>query len=437
MKVRLSLALAALLAGAASARAQGTFDNYVAVGDSLTAGFSSGSLVRTHQANSYPALIALQAGATSFEQPLVSEPGIPAELALVSLTPGPVIAPKFPSPGAPVNTQVPRPYNNLGVVGASSVDSLTTTTGGFHDLVLRGMGTAVQQAVAARPTFLTLWIGSNDVLGAAVNGQAIDGVTLVPAATFRQAFTQIVAALRTTGAPIVAANLPDVTSIPFVTTIPPVVVNTATREPVLVNGLPVALVGPNGPLPTGTFVTLGASPLLARGIGIPAGLGGQGTPLPDEVILDPAEVATIRDRVAANNRAIAEICGAAGIPVLDVNALLAEFAGPGRDVGGVTLTSGFLTGGIFSYDGIHLTDLGYAILANEWIALIDRSGARLPLVNLAPYLGLDSRARRAGGVAASGGGRHARPPNPPAVELSQEAVDTLRALFPPMRGRVH
>ena len=143
-------------------------------------------------------------------------------------------------------------------------------------------------------------------------------------------------------------------------------------------------------------------------------------------------VAAIRDRVETNNRAIAEICSAAGIPVLDANALLKEFAVSGRDLGGVALTSAFLTGGIFSYDGIHLTDLGYAILANEWIALINRRGGSLPPVNLGPYFGL-AASTGVGRVAAASGGSSATVV--PAFEFSREAVDTLRTLFPPLDRR--
>lgn len=437
MRNRLCLAAAALFVASASAQAQGTFANYVAVGDSLTAGFMSGSLVETHQVHSYPALIARQAGVTGFQQPLVSEPGIPTELALLSLSPSPLIAPKSTSQGVPVNTQVARPYNNLGVPGATSVDCLTTRSGGLHDLVLRGLGTAVQQAVASGPSFITLWIGNNDVLGAVVNGEAIDGVTLVPAATFRQAYTQIVAALKSTGAPMVAANLPDVTSIPFVTTIPRVVVNPTTLKPVLVDGQPVPLLGPNGPLPSGSYVTLGASSFLARGIGIPAGLGGTGAPLPANVILDPTEMAMIRDRVATNNLAIADICTTAQIPVLDVNAILREITTEGRELGGVTLSGAFLTGGLFSFDGVHLTELGYAIMANEWIALINKRGSQLPPVNLGPYFGLASSGAGEGGVRATAGrvvasgSAAAVPP----FEFSEEAFQSLRALFPRLDRR--
>ena len=210
----------------------------------------------------------------------------------------------------------------------------TTDNGGLHDLILRGRGTQVAQAVAARPSVITLWIGNNDVLGAAVRGRAVDGETLTPAAAFRGYYAGVVATLRNTGARIFAANLPDVTSIPFVTTIAPVVVNPTTGQPVLANGQPIPLIGPAGPLPTGSLVTLGASSLLAQGIGIPAAVGGRGTPLPDEVVIDPTELAIIKDRVTVNNQAIAEICAAANIPVLDVNGIMRELAQTGRTIGG-------------------------------------------------------------------------------------------------------
>ena len=169
----------------------------------------------------------------------------------MSLVPAPLIAPKASTAGAPTNLSLARPYNNLAVPGATSVDALTRTTdaGGLHDLILRGMGTQVQQAVALRPTAITLWIGNNDVLGAALRGRAIDGVTLTPTDAFRTTYAQIVAALKPTGAFIVAATLPDVTSIPFVTTIRPYVVNSA-GEPVLLAGSRVPLLGPEGALPS-------------------------------------------------------------------------------------------------------------------------------------------------------------------------------------------
>lgn len=415
------LGASALVLVAGPALAQSSFQSYVSVGDSLAAGFVSGSLVETHQVKSVPALLARQAGASDFQLPLVSEPGIPTELGLFSLAP--TITAKSDKVGVPKNLALPRPYNNLAVPGAIAADALLRngSEGGLSQVVLRGRGSQVEQALALRPTFITLWLGNNDVLGAAVRGRAIEGVTLTPKAVFRQVYGNVVAALRTSGARIVAANLPDVTSIPFVTSIPPVVVNPATRQPVLVNGAPVPLLGPNGPLASNSFVTLGASSLLSRGIGIPRALGGTGEGLPDEVILDAGEVAIIKDFVDANNQAIRDICGAANIPLLDVNGILKQVQRKERHIAGVTLTAEFLTGGVFSYDGVHPTELGYAVIANDWIDLINKNGGTLAPVDLGPFLGLTS-ARTS---AASEG----------LPVFSREAYEQLLDVFPTVDGR--
>jgi lysophospholipase L1-like esterase len=413
IRLRVALFLAAAFLPTVT-HAQANFNNYFSIGDSLAAGYSAGALVESHQATSVPALIARQAGVQTFQQPLIGEPGIPAELTLVSLLPNPLIAPKSATPGQPKNLGLARPYNNMAVPGATVVDAFTTTGNkGLHDAILRGRGTQVQQVAGSAPTFVTLWIGNNDVLGAAIAGRAIDGVTLTPTATFRAVYQQIVTALKNTGARIVAANLPDVTTIPYVTTIKPFL--TSGGQPVLVAGQTVPLLGPSGPLPASTLVTLAASALLAQGDGIPTALGGKGTPLPDEVLLDPSEVAIIRDHVTVNNQSIRDICAAAGIPVFDLNGLLTEVATTGRDIGGVRLTASFLTGGVFGYDGVHPTDLGYAVLANEWIGVINANGGSLPLVDLGPYLGVSASAR---------------PKTATGFEFSTEAQQMLEALFP-------
>ncbi len=431
-----SLVVVAAVAAAAllgrPAAAQTNFTSYVVVGDSLAAGFESNSLVETHQLRSVPALIAHAAGVTGFQMPLVSEPGIPPELTLVTLVPSPVLAPKSGTSGVPKNLGLNRPYNDLAVPGATSVDALTrvTDSGGLHDLILRGLGTQVQQAVSLRPTVVMVWIGNNDVLGAAVRGRAIDGVTLTPTAAFQAVYSQIISALKGTGAFVVAANLPDVTTIPYVTTLKPYLVNPATGLPVTIGGQRVPLLGPSGPLPESAYVTLAASTLLAQGIGIPTAAGGTGVALPDEVILDPGEVAIIRDHVDKNNQAIRDICAAAGIPVLDIHAKLNEIASTGRSIGGVTLTSGFLTGGVFSYDGVHPTDLGYAVIANDWIDVINSKGGALPYVDLGPYLGVTGAgAGTAPGTAGLTGAQAPRREAGP-VLFSAEAYQQLLKVFP-------
>lgn len=388
-------AAAALLCGAAVAAAQDTgsadFTRYAAVGDSLTAAFASGGLHEDVQRLSYPALIARQAGVASFQQPLAGAPGIPPLLAIQSLGPGsPVILPRSASPGAPLNLNLPRPYDNMAVPGFDVHDVLVTRAGNqIVNLILRGLGTQLEQVAALQPTFVTVWIGNNDVLGAATSGIVIDGVTLSTVPQFEADFRSVVSTLSVlVGADLAVATIPDVAALPFVTTIPPVVVNPATREPVLIGGQLVPLIGPSGPLALNDRVLLTASPLLAQGIGIPAALGGTGQPLPDSAVLSAAEVALIRNRTAAFNNIIRDAAAGAGAAVVPVDDIFDEIAAEGFPVGGgLVYTTDFLTGGIFSYDGVHPSPFGYALVANAFIEAINaRYGGAIPEVDLFPFV---------------------------------------------------
>lgn len=394
-----ALALAFLVAGAAFGAVNtgvADFSTYVAMGDSLTAGFSSGALLQKYQVNSYPALIYRQATGktTGFEQPLVSNPGIGSipgtgVLTLQGLFPT-VIAPT-PTQGQPINLTYPHAYNNVAVPGQTLHDLLTQTSGGFADLILRPNGanqfTQLQEGLSLKPTFVTLWIGNNDALAAATSGIAIEGVTLTPAAQFDADYNTVVNAITATGAKMAVANIPDVTSIPFVTTIPRFLVDPKTNQLVIINGAPVPLIGPNGPLQAGDFVLLTASAELAQGRGIPQALGGSGQPLSDNAVLSAAEVATIKAHVDAYNNTIRTVASAKGLALVDANALLSNLATNGIAIGGIDFSSAFLTGGIFGYDGVHPTALGYAYIANQFIDAINVNfGADIPEVNLYPFV---------------------------------------------------
>ena len=280
--------------------------------------------METHQNRSVPFLIARQAGVQGFQQPLISEPGIPPELTLVSLLPAPLIAPKASTAGAPKNLALARPYNNLAVPGATTVDALTRTTdaGGLHDVILRGMGTQGQQAGAVRPTAITLWIGNNDVLGAALRGRAVDGVTLTPTDAFRATLRPDRRRPQGDGR-VHRGRQPAQRHRDSVRHHHPAL-RGERRGPARVDrGEPRPPSSAEGP-PSNSLVTLAASSLLAQGIGIPSVVGGTGTPLPDEVVLNPSEIAIIQDHVNVNNKSIRDICGAANIPVLDVQTILNE-----------------------------------------------------------------------------------------------------------------
>jgi lysophospholipase L1-like esterase len=385
-RVKLSaslLALALLMAGAAFGQA--SFTKYVALGDSLTAGFSSGSINSTFQSTSYPALLAKQFGISDFQQPLVSPPGLPGILMLARLVPTPVISPT-PGSGVPTNLNLPRAYDNLAVPGATVHDLLTktrsTSANDPTDLILRQAGfTQLQQGLSLRPTFVTLWIGNNDALGSATAGT---DQLLTPLASFESDYRTIVGAIAASGAKMAIANIPDVTSIPFVTTLSRFIINPQTGQPLLVGGNPVPLIG----VQPGDFVLLTATTAEAQGFGIPVGIGnGNGQPLPGSVVLTAAEAANIRTRVNQYNAVIQAVANERGAALVDVNSRLTELATTGVDVGGITYTSAFLKGGVFSYDGVHPTKFGYAFIANLFIDAIDEKfGNDVEEVNLFPFV---------------------------------------------------
>src|SRR6266545_2253524 len=157
-----------------------TFTKYVALGDSYGAGFSAGCLVARNQQFSYPNTLAKQFGISDFQQPTVSDPGLPVCTGLKSLIPvtfGPISTTKT---GVPTNAALTRSYDNLSIPGAkagdvsdlkSSADPPSGTCAAcastaLADLVLRGKGSQLTQALSLNPTFITLGIIGNDLLTA-------------------------------------------------------------------------------------------------------------------------------------------------------------------------------------------------------------------------------------------------------------------------------
>jgi lysophospholipase L1-like esterase len=400
----------------AAARGKADFTHFVAIGDSYGAGFESGSLNINHQPFSWPATIARQVGlkvcsptasATEvcFAEPLVSFPGIGNELQLLSVTGS--IAPAAGT-GAPLMTTFGRPYNNLSIPGANvndtitlkGLDPATSTAKAFAQFILRGQGTEVDQALAQSPTFIAIWIGGNDALGAVLAGTP---ALLTPTAAFSTAYNAMLDKL-VAGAPnagMVVGNIPtNPLALPYLTTVPRVLVD-QNRQVVLIGGNPVPLIadlggGNIGPLPAGSFVVLSASSKIATGQGIPgalkaippfSSLPNVGVPLADTDVLTPDEAAKIVAAVAAFNDVINQAAAARNIPVADINGLFNRIAAGQEFIGPLSITGAFVTGGAFSLDGFHMTDLGYTLFANEYIKAINNSySTQIPLASVTTFL---------------------------------------------------
>ncbi len=438
--VALSLAITLLYGGCKNTAPNGpvaglggaTVAKYVAVGNSLTAGYQSNGLFASAQAYSFPNLIAgqlTQAGGNvgTFQQPLYSDPGTPdaatgkaSRYELISWV-GPVIGPRGLTPGSPVNTALPRPYDNLGVPGAVIFDFLDSASfaskaiaprsNPLFLLVLRdpALGKSIfQQAVALRPDLVTFWLGNNDVLGYATSG----GVSpSAPTSTpiFTALYTQAIGTLRAAlpNAKIVVANIPDVRSIPFFNTVGPKIAaslpagyylryqmhgntslafdSTRLSEPnpplITLTGSPYAsLIGH----PTGKWYRDHSYPALPPGIDTtkPFGLHPQ-NPWPDALVLDATEQTTAGTSVQAFNTVIAGVAATNKAVVVDINGFFNAVKANGYRTSGMVFTADYISGGLFSFDGVHPSDQGSGVVANQFISAMNSSfGWSIPLVDV-------------------------------------------------------
>jgi hypothetical protein len=294
----------------------------------------------------------------------------------------------------------------MGIPGAILLDLVDTTNYhnsvppvnrqnfGYFDIIQRRRGSVLAQALSLQPTIMSLEYGANEVLGpSATAGVAPDPAT-------GPAYAQLMTiALNTihTSAPntrVAVFNVPDVTTLPFFTTLPAFTVSLTT-------GQPVPLVGANGPCAPGDLILLPASALIATGTGIPAGgynylnplAGSNGQTLPESLILRAAEVSATEAVVAQLIAVVDSVSSRPFVAKVDLAALLTTAASTGFSIGGADYTNAFITGGIFSLDGVHPNDLGYALMANAMIdAVNSKFGCLVPTVNVLSYASTNASA---------------------------------------------
>jgi hypothetical protein len=398
-------------------------ERIVAVGDDFAAGAGDGALYAAAQSRSLPALLAAHLADEQLLQPLVSGGGLALDesdagrYSLVSLAPLALV--REPA-GSPLAADPGRSFDNLGVPGALVSEALvaqssaTSVLGNpFYDLVLGGRGTFVEQAGSLDPTLVLLWIGTSDVLryvSAGGDQQLAPGLP-TPTGTCANAYEALLDAILGTGAQVVLFTIPDPRALPLVHALPAFALDPETGEPVTitviepvidpVTGEPVIdpatgdtllaqrestvpLLGPAGPLAPGDLVVLDALPLLEDRIGVPASIGGSGTPLPDRAVLDAAERAEVGAAVVGYNQTIAALAAEHDLPLVDVHALVERLADGGLVADGIFLTADYATGQAFGLDGARFTPKGYGVVANLVIDALDaRYAASVPHLSTA------------------------------------------------------
>ena len=463
------------------------FSNYVALGNSLTAGYADSALFVSGQEDSYPNIMAQQfsfVGGGDFTQPLTSDNLGGLLLGGVQITGNRLVLSAdengnpFPATldGAPttdVLTSASGPFNNMGVPGATSFHLVTPGYGSvagvangtanpwYARFATSESSTVLADAVSLNPTFFSLWIGNNDILGYATSGgSGVDqagnldpstygGNDITDPNVFAAAYSAQVDALVAGGAKGVLLNIPDVTSIPYFTTVPaqsiPLDAATAgavnaqfaqyndqilpllvqfgviTQEeadsrvvnfveginyPIIVDNdltdVSQVLQGPPGNLPeelanllgqlrqatSDDLIVLPASSVLGSvpDPSNPLGVVGVSIPLENQWVLTTTEQARVAAAGAAYNAVIEGLAAANELGYGDMKSALADVAANGAFYNGGVLTSTYVSGGAFSLDGVHPTPRGYAFTANTIIDVINTTyNASVPKVDIGTY----------------------------------------------------
>ncbi len=225
-----------------------SFAKYVALGDSFAAGYSDGALFKKAQETSYVNILAQQfmpAGGSEMTTPFMVDN-------IGGFSNGGVQVPQFATrlyfyvdsekkeprnvtgiSGTPITAHLSGQFSNMGVPGAKSYHliapgygnlagvfaSPATASPYFSRFSSSPTTTILADALAQSPTFFSLFIGGNDVLGfATTGGDGTDPIT--PTATFDFAYKTMVDNLTAKGAKGVVANLPYITTLPHFTTVP-------------------------------------------------------------------------------------------------------------------------------------------------------------------------------------------------------------------------
>lgn len=389
------------------------FVHYVAFGNSITAGFQSAGINDSVQLRSYAALLAEVMG-TEFNIPLLNRPGCPPPL--VNVFTQEVVGNPGPLGCALRNPDIPPYLNNVAIPGAAVLDTFdplgTGNSSNTLTTIMGGGRSQVDNAARVGPTFVTIWIGANDVLGAILDANPGNPAAVTPPADFAARYAAFMDSLDAFGTIEGGAviGVPQVAVAPYLTQgrvwkgFEATVFDPATSP---LNAFDVTTACLDFLEIPGTMDTAWASvpfavggPKLAEAQArVDSVLGGL---LPPQnlqpVVLDcaddaqaatAAEVLNMFGAVAQYNAAVSAEATARQWVYIDPNPLLLALLGtPGQirsfpafdPADPQHVTAPF--GSAFSLDGIHPSSATHVIIANALIQAINAAyGTSIPAVN--------------------------------------------------------
>ena len=358
------------------------FRNYVALGNSITAGWQSGGINDSLQQLAYPRLLATQMG-TPYKYASLVNPGCPAPVANFQ-TQAKVGGTTAPPCSLRSTASVTDVLNNVGVPDARVLDPISPTTVASNALTtfILGGKTQVQRALDARPTFATIWIGANNVLQAAYTGVLVPtpGVSngiVGTQAEFQASYDTMIKQLLDSmpGLKGVLIGVPDASAIPLMSSGALIAASPQIQGAMaLVAGQPVA-VDPNC---VGS-AALVSTPLLLNMIKAgthPPLLSCQADPNPANpvgniFVLDPTERVQLSGFIAGLNAYIKGKADAIGFAYWDPNPTLTGIRNTAQSLTFPNFAATGTFGTAFSLDGVHPSAEGQKLIANNLITVVN------------------------------------------------------------------
>jgi hypothetical protein len=285
----------------------------------------------------------------------------------------------------------------MGLSGNPFFFRMASDTGGTTGL----SSTVLGDAARVEHTFFTMWVGMEDVLFYALSGGEPSSAffEITPVVQFNAAVDTIVNALVANGASGVVASIPDIEDLPYFNAIPYNGLSLTQAEADSLNqvsppgigfeaGLNAYVVAnPGG----GSIRQLGKGELIMLNVSMDSlrcgALGTPQRPILSTQVIDSSELALLRNAVTSYNNKLRNTATARNLAFADMHALYKSWS---RTSGynGAAYSNAYITGGIFSSDGLHPTGRGYAIIANEFIRVINTVyKSNLPPCDVNSYAG--------------------------------------------------
>ena len=384
---------------------------YVAVGDSITSGYADGALYYEGQLNAYASILAGQikkAGGGNFIQPLMNpnSPGVDmlgnARLVLERKADTFILAHSQEQGDVAALKQnkyiLEGPYHNMGVPGAKAITVVAPGFGNpdkgagnynpFFTRMVSNPATAsiLSDALLLDPTFFTLFIGNNDALAYALSGGTENAMSEIEGSAgqgFEGSLDAILEALTANGAKGVIATLPSIANIPYFNAIPYNGLLLTAAESETLNAYH-----------QGKFsFHEGKNPFLVSDVMTGPGMIRQAekgdrilldlildkhkddyllgkAAIPKKYSLMASQAEEVEARIFAYNAIIRAMAEKKGLGLADINHLV-KSASLDRHYNPVTRTLDYDRKGVFSLDGLHPNAFGQALLANEFIRIIN------------------------------------------------------------------